>query len=283
MNARLAALAVVVALVVGGAGYVIGNHNRGASAVDRAVTQTSAMSSMNAAMETAVLSDVERTEVEGIIRNYLIANPEIIRDAINELQRKEDSAAAEQQVAMIGENKDLIFSSSRQVVLGNPEGDVTLVEFFDYNCGYCRAAHTAMKQLIADDPNLRVVLKEFPILGDESVQAAQVAVAVLLTAPDRYADFHEELITAKGAVDGERALAVAADIGLDVEALKVKAGSDEVKANIMEVRQLATKLDLTGTPSYVTASAVVVGAVGYDNLKMEIAKAREACQQAANC
>jgi protein-disulfide isomerase len=184
---------------------------------------------------------------------------------------------------MIGENKDLIFSSSRQVVLGNPEGDVTLVEFFDYNCGYCRAAHTAMKQLIADDPNLRVVLKEFPILGDESVQAAQVAVAVLLTAPDRYADFHEELITAKGAVDGDRALAVAADIGLDVEALKVKAGSDEVKANIMEVRQLATKLDLTGTPSYVTASAVVVGAVGYDNLKMEIAKAREACQQAANC
>jgi protein-disulfide isomerase len=229
------------------------------------------------------LNDEERSQVEGIIRNYLIANPEIIRDAINALQLKEDAAAQQQQVSMIGDNKKLIFSSSRQVVLGNPKGDVTLVEFFDYNCGYCRRAHADMKQLIAEDPNLRVVLKEFPILGDGSVQAAQIAVAVLLTSPDKYPAFHDELISEKGAVDGDKALAVAQDIGLDPAVLRAKADSDEVKANINEVRDLAQKLDLTGTPSYVTASAVVVGAVGYDNLKAEIAKAREACKQAANC
>ena len=134
------------------------------------------------------------------------------------------------------------------MVLGNPKGDVTLVEFFDYNCAYCRRAQADMKLLIADDPNLRVVLKEFPILGEGSVAAAQVAVAVLLTAPDKYAAFHDALITEKGQVDGDKALAVADDLGLDPEVLKAKAHPDEAKANITEVRDLAAKLDLTGTP-----------------------------------
>ena len=94
---------------------------------------------------------------------------------MDELQQKEDAAAKQAQTDAISSNKDLIFSSSREVVLGNPKGDVTLVEFFDYNCAYCKRAHADMKRLIADDPNLRVVLKEFPILGDGSVQAAQIA------------------------------------------------------------------------------------------------------------
>ncbi len=137
---------------------------------------------------------------------------------------------------MIKQNNDELFNSPREVVLGNPKGDVTLVEFFDYNCAYCRRAHADMKQLIAEDPNLRVVLKEFPILGDGSVAAAQVAVAVLLTAPDKYAAFHDELITEPGQVDGAKALAVAVDLGMDADKLKVVAASDEAKANINEVR-----------------------------------------------
>ena len=225
------------------------------------------------------LSDDQRTEVEGIIRNYLIANPEIIRDAMNALQQKEDAAAKQAQADAISSNKDLLFSSSREVILGNPKGDVTLVEFFDYNCAYCKRAHADMKRLIADDPNLRVVLKEFPILGDGSVQAAQIAVAVLLTAPEKYSDFHDQLITEKGPVDGAKALAVAEGLGIDPAVLKAKANTDEVKANITEVRGLADKLNLTGTPSYVTAASVIVGAVGYDGLKDAVAKAREACAE----
>jgi protein-disulfide isomerase len=139
-----------------------------------------------------------------------------------------------------------------------------------------------MKQLIAEDPNLRVVLKEFPILGDGSVAAAQVAVAVLMTAPDKYPAFHDALITEKGQVDGDKALAVATDLGLDPEVLKEKASSDAAKASIMEVRDLAEKLDLTGTPSYATKLKVVVGAVGYDTLKEEI-KAARACKDVATC
>ena len=126
------------------------------------------------------------------------------------------------------------------------------------------------------------MLKEFPILGEGSVAAAQIAVAVLLTAPDKYAAFHDALIEEKGQIGAETALAVAADLGLDPEVLKAKAGSEEAKANITEVRDLAQKLDLTGTPSYATRLKVVVGAVGFDALKAEIKAARD-CAAVATC
>jgi protein-disulfide isomerase len=292
MNFRYAAaLAVVLAIAVGAVAYTFGSHRQ---TVDRAAveamirdaaaasTPAPAMTPAPAAVQTADISDGQRSEIEGVIRNYLIANPEIIRDAINELQRKEDEAARVAQTKVITDSATTLFDSANEVVLGNPKGDTTLVEFFDYNCAYCRRAHADMKKLIADDPNLRVVLKEFPILGDGSVAAAQIAAAVLLIAPDKYPAFHDALITEKGQVDGNKALAVATDLGLDPEALKAKANSDEVKANLNEVRELAQKLDLTGTPSYVTKLKVVVGAVGYDTLQSEI-KAARACADVATC
>ncbi|MEJ0097474.1 MAG: DsbA family protein [Bauldia sp.] len=229
-----------------------------------------------------MFSDAQQHQVEATIRNYLMANPEIVRDAMDALQQKEDAAAAVAQVSTIKSNASTLFDSKREVVLGNPKGDVTLVEFFDYNCAYCRRAHSDMLTLLKDDPNLRIVLKEFPILGDGSVAAAQVAVAVLLSAPDKYLAFHDELITDKGEVDGNKALAVAADVGLDANKLKVLANSDEVKANITEVSDLAQKLDLTGTPSYATKLKVVVGAVGLDALKAEIQAVRD-CNKVASC
>ncbi|MEO8668928.1 MAG: DsbA family protein, partial [Bauldia sp.] len=128
--------------------------------------------------------------------------------------------------------------------------------------------------------NLRVVLKEFPVLGEGSVAAAQVAVRVNQIAPERYAEFHDKLISERGQVNGERALAVAEEMGLDRKAIAAAVDSAEVKATITEVYDLAGKLSLTGTPSYVTAKEVVVGAVGYDSLKQKIEEAR--CV-AANC
>jgi protein-disulfide isomerase len=258
----------------------------GAKAAPTSSTASESAAGTQAMMtpDSAILSDEQQREVEAIIRHYLIANPEIIRDAINELQRKEDEAARAAQASIIQENTDRLFNSPNQAVLGNPKGDVTLVEFFDYNCGYCRRAHADMKELMAEDPNLRVVPKEFPILGEGSVAAAQISVAVLQTAPDKYEAFHDALISEKGQVDGARALAVAQDLGLDPEALKVKASSEEARANITEVRQLAELLDLTGTPSYATPIKVVVGAVGFEALKVEIGAAREACKaDKANC
>jgi protein-disulfide isomerase len=222
----------------------------------------------------AGLSDDQRAEVEAIIKNYLIAHPEIIRDAINELQRREDAAAAAEQTKAIDDNKQALFDSSREIVFGNPKGDVTLVEFFDYNCAYCRRAQADMKQLLANDKNLRIVMKQFPVLGDGSVEAAQVGIAVHTIAPDRYFAFHEAMLGERGQVNGERALAVAEEIGLDRGKLQEAMKLPEVKATISESYDLAAKLQLSGTPSYVTAKEVIVGAIGYDGLKQKIELSR---------
>lgn len=236
----------------------------------------------------AELSTTQRGEIEGVvrdyvtqhpefIRDYLIANPEVIRDAIDALQKNQDEAERAAQVAMIDANRDLLFASERQVVMGNPDGDVTLVEFFDYNCGYCRRAQADMQRLIDDDPNLRVVLKEFPVLGEGSMTAAQVSIAVRILAADKAGEFHDAMLAQSGQVDAEVALAVAEELGLDRAKLLETMQSDEVRATVTEVYGLAEKLTLTGTPSYVADGNVAVGAIGYDALKAVIASARESC------
>ncbi len=283
MNARItAAIAVVAALAIGGIGYAVGISRIAPTAnIGTAATPPDATPIGADVIKMAEFSDDQRAEVEGIIRNYLIANPEVIRDAINELQRRQDAQAKIAQAKTISDAADRIFSSKHQVVLGNPEGSVTLVEFFDYNCTYCRRAQADMKKLIDTDPNLRLVLKQFPVLGNGSVEAAKVGIAVEMTAPDRYADFHNAMLSEPGQVNGARALAVAADLGLDTDTLRSKLNSDEVKATIAESYDLANKLNLTGTPSFVTHKEVIVGAVGFDALKAKIAEARTACATAS--
>ena len=270
-----AAIAVLGALAIGGVGYLVGATQTHPAASAAPVADATPVAA--GLVKMAEFSNDQRAEVEGIIRSYLIANPEVIRDAINELQRRQDAAEQLAQTKVIGGSADLIFASSHQVVLGNPQGKVTLVEFFDYNCTYCRRAEADMKKLIAGDPNLRIVLKQFPVLGPGSVEAAKVAVAFQMTAPERYADFHDAMLSEPGQVDGAKALAVAASLGLDPEALKAKLDSDEAKKTIAESYALAGKLNLTGTPSYVTHKEVIVGAVGYDALKAKIEALSTAC------
>ena len=228
-------------------------------------------------------SEAQLDQVKDTIRSHLIANPEIVRDAIDELQRRQDEEAAQAQVSAITNNKDMLFNSERQVVIGNPDGDTTLVEFFDYNCGYCRRAQADMKALIANDPNLRVVLKEFPVLGEGSVEASRVSIAVRMVAPDKAEDFHNTLLEHPGQVDGAVALALADELGIDTAALKKAMDSEEVSDTIAEAYALATELSLTGTPSYVTNSEVVIGAVGYDALLGKIQTARANCEESTTC
>src|SRR5207302_10173259 len=141
--------------------------------------------------------------------------------AINELEKKQVAADAEKNTTAVKDNAQLIFSSPRQVTIGNPQGDVTMVEFFDYNCGYCKRAMADMFDLMKDDPKLKVVLKEFPVLGEGSMQAAQVAVAVRMQdkTGKKYLDFHTKLLSGRGPADKTRALAVAKEIGLDMARL----------------------------------------------------------------
>lgn len=223
------------------------------------------------------LTEAEQKQIEEIIRSFLRANPEIVRDAIQALQQKENEAAIQAQVQTIEDNQTALFRSESSAVLGNPNGDVTLVEFFDYNCGYCRRANPDMKALLANDPSLRIVLKEFPILGDGSVQAARVSIAVLAAAPDKFLRFHNALMSEPGEADGARAISIAEELGFDVDELAALMEGEAVTATIAEASDLALKLNLTGTPSYVTAQEVIIGAVGYEGLRAAIEKARESC------
>ncbi len=210
----------------------------------------------------------------GFIRDYLIANPGILEDVVVELDRQRTDQQAQQQAAAIEANHDLIFNSPRQVVLGNPNGDVTLVEFFDYNCPYCKAALGDMTQLVADDPNLRIVLKEFPVLGTGSTEAAQVAAAVAMLAPERYNDFHLLLLGSAAQADGALAIQAAVQVGLNEADIRALMDTPEVSAVIQESYTLADALGLTGTPSYVLGDSVIVGAVGYDALRQMIDSVR---------
>ena len=170
------------------------------------------------------------------------------------------------------------------MTVGNPQGDVTLVEFFDYNCGYCKRALSDLMNLMKADPKLKVVLKEFPVLGPSSVEAARVGVAVRMQdrTGKKYLEFHQKLLSGRGQVDKARALAVAKEVGLDMARLEKDMASDEVTATLQESGQLADKLGLNGTPSYVVGPDVVVGAVGLEVLKQKVDNAR-ACAAAATC
>ncbi|MGB8398444.1 DsbA family protein [Bradyrhizobium sp.] len=221
-------------------------------------------------------SDSQRGDIETIVRNYLIAHPEVLEEAMSELSKRQTAAEAAKHSASVAENADKIFNSPRGVTLGNKDGDVTFVEFFDYNCGYCKRAMDDMLELMKADPKLKVVLKEFPVLSQGSVEAAQVAVAVRMQDPSgkKYLDFHQKLLGGRGAADKARAMAVAKEVGLDMAKLEKDMASAEPKATLEENFKLAEAMGMNGTPSYVIGKQVVIGAVGVDSLKEKIGVAR---------
>jgi protein-disulfide isomerase len=218
----------------------------------------------------------QKNEIERIIRDYLVSHPEVLQDAIAELDRRQTAADLEKTKAALTSNAETVFNSNRQVVLGNPNGDVTMVEFFDYNCGYCKRAMADMMDLLKTDPKLRIVLKEFPVLGPGSIEAAKVAVAVRMQDKNgkKYLDFHQKLLGGRGQADKARAIAVAKEVGFDVKRIEADMEGEEAKASLEETLKLGETLGLNGTPSYVVGSDVVVGAVGLDALRTKVSSAR---------
>ena len=233
-----------------------------------------ALGSFSASAQT--ISGAQRGEIEKIIHDYLLKNPEVLQEAIAELEKKQAADDASKHEAAVKDNADAIFNSPRQVVAGNPQGDVTFVEFFDYNCGYCKRAMSDMFDLIKGDSKLKVVLKEFPVLGPGSVEAARVAVAARMQdkTSKKYMEFHQKLLGGRGQADKARAMAVAKEIGLDMARLEKDLKSDEVTATLQESAKLAEALGLNGTPSYVIGNDVVIGAVGLDALGKKVDAAR---------
>ncbi|MBI3436723.1 MAG: DsbA family protein [Proteobacteria bacterium] len=225
-------------------------------------------------------NEAQRAEIGRIVKDYLLANPELLQEVIAELEKRQQASDQEKGKAAVERLGDLLFNSPRQVVAGNVNGDVTIVEFFDYNCGFCKRALGDLTELMKTDPKLRVVFKEFPVLGQASVEAAQVAVALSLQdkGGKKYLDFHHKLLSGRGQADRARALAVAKEVGADMARLERDFAGAEVRATIEESLKLAEALGINGTPSYVVGKDVVVGAVGLAALRGKVNAAR--CGQA---
>ena len=218
----------------------------------------------------------QREAIEKIVHDYLVTHPEVLQEAMAEFEKRQTALDAEKHKAAVKQYSQALFNSPDQVTLGNPNGNVTFVEFFDYNCGYCKRAMSDMLTLMKDDSNLKIVLKEFPVLGPGSVEAARVAVAVRMQdkAGKKYLEFHQKLLGGRGEANKARALAVAKDVGMDMNRLQKDMQSPEVKATLQENFKLAEALGLNGTPSYVVGTDVVIGAVGANTLKEKINSAR---------
>jgi protein-disulfide isomerase len=206
------------------------------------------------------------------VRAYLMAHPEVIADAAAVLQRREVIAASAARREAIHANRAAVLSSGPLPVAGNPDGDVTVVEFFDYNCPYCRQAFPQIASLLATDANVRVVFKEFPVLGPGSVFASQAAIAASLQG--KYLAFHDALMTHGGELTPPVVLEVARATGLDVERLRADMTKPEVSVTIDESHALARRLLITGTPTFIIGDELIAGFAGIDEIRAAVAQAR---------
>jgi protein-disulfide isomerase len=210
----------------------------------------------------------ERLALQDEIRAYLLEHPEVLVEAMGILQTREEAAALERDALLVQANSDMIFASPDDWVGGNPDGDITLVEFMDYQCGYCRKAYSEVEELVASDGNIRFVVKEFPILGEASLLSAQFAIAVRQLHGDAaYEGAHDALIALRGEPTAETLARLATDLGLDPEPIADRMDSDAVMAVIEANHALAEKMEISGTPTFVLKDTMLRGYVPLDGMR----------------
>ena len=216
----------------------------------------------------------EQTAIERTIHQYLLDHPEVILEVINTLRERQRAASVERVQASLATHREELVNDPASPVAGNPDGDVTLVEFFDYHCAYCKGVLKTVMTVLDEDPGLRIVFKEFPILGADSVAAARAALASRNQDADKYVEFHNALMSTRGRLTQPRILAIARDVGFDAERLEADMASPEITKAIERNLALALALGISGTPSFVIGDRIVPGAVDLDALKQLIAQAR---------
>lgn len=226
-----------------------------------------------AAPAPAAAKEMEREDIEKIVRDYLLAHPEILNEMIAELQDREKRSASEKAKSGIAENQNALFNDGFSYVAGNPNGDVTVVEFFDYRCGYCKKVRPEIVQLLEKDSNVRVIIKELPILSEVSHEAAKAAVAALNQGGDLYWKFHQAMLSASD-LDSDAIYDIAAEVGLDLERLKKDMADASVEDKIAQTHALADKLGVDGTPAFIIGDQLVPGYLTTDELNTIIAAHR---------
>lgn len=216
-------------------------------------------------------AETNKKEVEKIIEQYILNNPEKILQSVNDYQTK---GVSDRQKQAMQANERKLFNNSMTPVAGNPKGDIVVVEFFDYNCGYCKKVYTDVTKLIDTDKGVKVVMKEFPILGPTSETAARWALAA--HKQDKYMEFHGRLMSSKSRVNEGLLKDIAKDLGLDIAKIEQDAQSEDITDYINQNRALAQQLGVSGTPGFIFKDEVVPGAIGFDEMTRIVAEKRAA-------
>ena len=225
------------------------------------------VSSPAAALDLDAMSAEEKAAFGAQVRAYLLENPEVILEAVDILEKRQAEAQAQADLDLVASNSDALFNDGYSWVGGNPDGDITLVEFMDYRCGYCRKAVPEVAKLLKEDGNIRLIIKEFPILGEASVLSSRFAIATKIVAgDDAYKQVHDALIEFGGDVTEVTLRRIADGLGLDSDAILNEMDSDEVTRQIAETRALAQRLKISGTPTFVLETELLRGYLPADQL-----------------
>ena len=227
------------------------------------------------ALDLDAMSQEEKRQFGEQVREYLLENPEVLAEAIGILQERQQIAEQQQDVALISANIDNIQNDGFSWVGGNPEGDITLVEFLDYKCGYCRKAHSEVAELVKTDGNIRLVVKEYPILSEDSMTLSRVAVATLQSlGPDAYKKIYDLLIAHNGPVNDQAISFIANKAGLDAVTILQAMKAPSVDEQIEKTRQLGQTLQVSGTPTFIFNDQIIRGYVPLDDMKQVVADLR---------
>lgn len=255
---------IVVSVAMLGAGFLAGSS-----------ANTGEMPGVVKVADNAPFSSAsDKAAIEAIIHDYLVKNPEVMLEVQDALEKKQGEAQRVAQEKVIQDSAKQIFDAPYDGVVGNPDGKISIVEFFDYNCHFCKGALSDMQALVKENKDLRFVLKEFPILGEDSAKASVVSMAFKKLMPEKYGNFHQQLLGGKGRADEAKAIRIAVSLGADETALRTEMKDPAIQKDIQRTYDLANKLSISGTPSYVVGDEVVFGALGKKVLDEKLANVR---------
>lgn len=250
-----------------------------ASAYAQAATPVSPVSSgplqsTAAPVEPKAYSDSEKAGIEQVIKDYLTKeHPEVLIEAMQELQIRQQASAQAKSEEALKKDFDQIFNDPATPVGGNPKGSVTIVEFFDFNCGYCKMSEPFLEKILKEDHDIKMIYKDYPILGPTSVEAAKAALASVKQ--NAYVKFHDALMSQKDHLSSDAIYSIAKDIGLNVEKLKKDMTADEIAAHIKANEDLGREVGVRGTPMFIIGNQIFPGALQYEQMKSAVDKAHE--------
>lgn len=228
------------------------------------------------ALDLETMSDEERALFRSEVRSYLMENPEVIMEAVQALEDRQAEAQAQADLTLVSDNAEAIFDDGYSFVGGNPDGDITIVEFMDYRCGYCKRAFGEVEKLLESDGNIRFIVKEFPILGEQSVMASRFAIAAKqLEGAEAYKSLHDALMAFNGDITLPALRRLSATYGLDADAIEARMNDDTVTEEITRTRALAQELRITGTPTFVMHDEMLRGYLPYDRMRAMLDEKRD--------